>query len=289
MRNNGLFTNPSSSNLETTARVNVKLSMNSVHREHTSPIFSSCTSRYSNDILKVFSGDSHGNISCFNFVNDKLAKTKSIKTGSEPCWSLSVIEPNLLITSSPNKIKVFDLNNVSERSSEQFLYSNNRTFFGQLKAINDNSFIVNTFFGETLKNEFLIYDLYQQNEIARIPSKRSFSNCFAYVPQNHTIYSANEDKTVSLYDLRGREQTQEFFAHSDAVTTIDICYEKNLFVTGGADGSIRLWDLRNLRIFDEINLHRKKNDDSIFEVKFDPSSKMIASAGADCALKIFHF
>ena len=116
-----------------------------------------------------------------------------------------------------------------------------------------------------------------------------FSNTFVVLPENEMIFSANEDKTVSIYDVREKNEIRHFNAHSDAVTGIDVNLNKNLFVTAGADSSVRLWDLRNLRIYNEIHVHRRKLDDSIFDVKFDPSGKVIGSAGADGSFKIFHF
>lgn len=266
----------------------VKLKIDKVIRVHTSPIFSSCASTSTQGLRRVFSGDCKGNVNCFSMINESLVKTKTFKTGSEPVWSLAFMEPDILLTSSPNKLKLFSLKTSSEKQ-EDFLYTNYQMFFGQIKAINANSFIVNTYSSATLKNEFLLFDVFKQKEIAKISSNRMFSNAFAFCPQKDLLLSANEDKTVSIYDIREKCQTNHFYAHSDSVLGVDICLEKNLFVTAGADSSVRLWDLRSLRIYDEIRVHRKKYDDSIFDVKFDPAARMIASSGADGALKIFHF
>lgn len=283
------FLKGSFSNLDAIQVKKMSLRKTANYRFHSAPIFSSSIFQKPNELIKLFSGDSKGNVNCFNFIDDKLKLIKTIKTGSEPCWALAAMDHSTLITSTPNKVKAFNVNCTASKQKEEFMFCNNKSFFGHLKKFNDTSFLVNSYSNGTLKNEFILFDLIKQKEANRMVSTRVFSNSFAYVPQNNLVYSANEDKTVSLYDVRERRQTDFFCAHSDSVMSIDICFDKNLFVTAGADSSIRIWDLRNLRILDELKGHRKKNDDSIFEVRFDPMMKVIGSCGAEGALKIFHF
>lgn len=55
----------------------------------------------------------------------------------------------------------------------------------------------------------------------------------------------------------------------------------------GHDCSIRLWNLDSNTCVQEITAHRKKFDESIFDVAFHPSKPYIASAGADALAKVF--
>ena len=43
-----------------------------------------------------------------------------------------------------------------------------------------------------------------------------------------------------------------------AVLSRDVCFEKNLLVTAGANSFIRIADLGNLKINDEVKTRRKK-------------------------------
>ena len=61
----------------------------------------------------------------------------------------------------------------------------------------------------------------------------------------------------------------------------------NLFFFAGHDSSIRLWNLETKTCVQEITAHRKKFDESIFDVAFHPSRPYIASAGADALAKVF--
>lgn len=257
-------------------------------RVHLAPIFSTFASKSTDGPTRIFSGDSTGQVHTFLLENDKMIKHKSFKTGSEPCWGLTFFEDDLLVTSSPNKIKIFSLSTSPEKK-EKFMYTNNKSFFGQIKSYNSSSFLVNSYSSCTLKNEFVLFDLMNQKESMRIHSTRAFSNSFVHVQTGNLLFSANEDKTVSIYDMREGVESHHFCAHSESVSSIDVCFDKNKIVTGGTDSSVRLWDLRTLRIYNEVHVHRKKLGDSIFDVKFDPSGTFIGSSGADGVLKIFHF
>lgn len=57
--------------------------------------------------------------------------------------------------------------------------------------------------------------------------------------------------------------------------------------SSGHDCSIRLWQLDSKQCVQEITAHRKKFDESIFDVAFHPSKPFIASAGADALAKVF--
>jgi hypothetical protein len=265
----------------------VGLKKESNSHQHVAPIFSSCVETTDNGLVRVFSGDSKGVIHGFVFNNSRLTHTNTIKAGSEPVWAMAQLNQGLLVTSSPNKVRVFKSESNSERTREEFVYQNNSSFYGQLRTVSSNSLVVNCFSRDTLKSDFCVLDLFKAKESARIHSDRLFSNSFVCSLHDGMLYSANEDRTVSLYDLRCRQQVDHFYAHSGAVVSIDVSAQKGTFVTAGADSSIRIWDLRKLRICDEVKAHMSKDEDSIFEVKFDPSGNFVASCGADGVFKIF--
>ena len=60
-----------------------------------------------------------------------------------------------------------------------------------------------------------------------------------------------------------------------------------IFLILGHDCSVRLWNLETKTCVQEITAHRKKFDESIFDVAFHPSRPFIASAGADALAKVF--
>lgn len=60
-----------------------------------------------------------------------------------------------------------------------------------------------------------------------------------------------------------------------------------IYLFTGHDCSIRLWNLDSKTCVQEITAHRKKLDESIYDVAFHPSKAYIASAGADALAKVF--
>ena len=62
-----------------------------------------------------------------------------------------------------------------------------------------------------------------------------------------------------------------------------LCFD----IFAGHDCSVRLWNLETKTCVQEITAHRKKFDESIFDVAFHPSKPYIASAGADALAKVF--
>jgi hypothetical protein len=265
-----------------------RLKRGAIVRAHFGSIFSSCVSRPGDRPVRIFSGDRLGSVNCFSLESGLLKPVRTFRTGSEPVWDIDLLDHDLLVTSSPNKVKVYRVSKASDRR-EELLFENKTGLFGKLKTLDDRTIIVNTYDAATLANEFIGFDVPTQSESFRIASSQQFCNAMAVIPNMGILLSANEDKTVSIYDTREHCQTNHFNAHSDSVTSISVCPDKNVFVTGGADSSVRLWDLRSLRIHNEIHAHRRKFDDSIFDVKFDPAGRIIGSGGAEGTLKIFQF
>lgn len=265
----------------------VRLKHASTFRLHTAPIFSSFAHQQSDGTIRLFSGDSKGWVHCSVLGEEGLRSTTAFSTGCEPCWAISLLQKDTLVVSTPDRVIVQRLSD-NKLNKERLDFVNKNENFGQLKRQTDASFLINSFTPKGLTCHFASFDVQRQKEAFRVSSSQGFSNSFVFVPQLCNLYSANHNKTVSIHDLRMPSTADCFFAHSDSVTCIDVSFDQQLVVTAGSDLSVRLWDLRNFKILTDLKAHLPKDDDSIFEIKFDPSSKLIASCGADGALKIFH-
>lgn len=124
--------------------------------------------------------------------------------------------------------------------------------------------------------------------------------------------TAHEDRHIRFWDNNSGKMVHSMVAHLDAVTSLAVdpnglhllsgenqslfffvaegnSFNKNFFLIfqGSHDCSIRLWNLDNKTCVQEITAHRKKFDESIFDVAFHPSRPYIASAGADGLAKVF--
>ena len=59
-----------------------------------------------------------------------------------------------------------------------------------------------------------------------------------------------------------------------------------MLVSSGADGKVKLWDLRNQKLVGERTTHLRKYDEAVTDVKFVQRSEKILSVGADGCLII---
>jgi len=99
--------------------------------------------------------------------------------------------------------------------------------------------------------------------------------------------TAHEDRHIRFYDNNTGKLAHSMVAHLDAVTCLAVDPNGLYLLSGSHDCSIRLWNLENKTCVQEITSHRKKFDESIFDVAFHPSKPFIASAGADALAKVF--
>ncbi|XP_059086744.1 striatin-3-like isoform X2 [Tigriopus californicus] len=99
--------------------------------------------------------------------------------------------------------------------------------------------------------------------------------------------TAHEDRHIRFFDNHTGQMTHSMVAHLDAVTSLSLDTNGLYLISGSHDCSVRLWNLESKSCVQEITAHRKKFDESIFDVAFHPSKPFIASAGADALAKVF--
>ncbi|XP_053330455.1 striatin-3 isoform X2 [Spea bombifrons] len=99
--------------------------------------------------------------------------------------------------------------------------------------------------------------------------------------------AAYEDRHIKFFDNKSGRTIHSMVAHLDAVTSLAVDPNGIYLMSGSHDCSIRLWNLDSKTCVQEITAHRKKLDESIYDVAFHPSKAFIASAGADALAKVF--
>jgi striatin 1/3/4 len=61
-------------------------------------------------------------------------------------------------------------------------------------------------------------------------------------------------------------------------------------ISAGNDGAVRIWDLRNHQLVQEVHqgvAHHKKYDEAVLGLAIHPEAPFFASAGADCIVNIY--
>lgn len=234
----------------------------------------------------IFGGDTRGYISVFKQNWNEYEYFRTFKSGPEPVWSLSFNSTNqLLASTNPSKLKLWDVNQVSAKT-EHCALSTNSKFLGSCEWHSKSDLIIYSYDNSYLNNEFIFLDIHKNQEKSKISQLSTFANQFI-IAREHILLSANENNTVSMYDLRTGKLLQEFIAHSDNVSAIKYDDSRGLLMTGSSDSSLRLWDIRNLRCIQEFTLHKKKYHDSIFDITYCKQLNLIMTAGADATVRFF--
>lgn len=140
----------------------------------------------------------------------------------------------------------------------------------------------------------VIYDLETSQSLLQLsaPSDSSipFSGHINKAVSHPTLpvtIAAYEDRQIKFFDNKSGKTIHSMVAHLDAVTSLAVDPNGIYLMSGSHDSSIRLWNLDSKTCVQEITAHRKKLDESIYDVAFHPSKAFIASAGADALAKVF--
>ncbi|XP_073465278.1 striatin-3 isoform X4 [Aquarana catesbeiana] len=140
----------------------------------------------------------------------------------------------------------------------------------------------------------IVYDLETSQSLLQLSSPTDSSipfsghiNKIVSHPTLPVTIAAFEDRHIKFFDNKSGKTIHSMVAHLDAVTSLAVDPNGIYLMSGSHDCSIRLWNLDSKTCVQEITAHRKKLDESIYDVAFHPSKAFIASAGADALAKVF--
>lgn len=140
----------------------------------------------------------------------------------------------------------------------------------------------------------IIYDTESGKSVVKLDTTQEangnggkFINKVVCHPTLPVTITAHEDRHIRFWDNTTGALLHSMVAHLEPVTSLAIDAHGLYLLSGSHDCSIRLWNFDNKTCVQEITAHRKKFDESIFDVAFHPSRPYIASAGADALAKVF--
>ncbi|EDW34097.1 GL21757 [Drosophila persimilis] len=112
----------------------------------------------------------------------------------------------------------------------------------------------------------------------------------AWHNQQQTVFgSVADDRKLMIWDIRNGNTTKPLFnvdAHADAVTCLSFNpISEYTLVTGSADKTVALWDMRNLKNkLHSLGAHQGE----ITQIHWNPSNEnIVASASSDCRLNVW--
>ncbi|XP_072896170.1 striatin-3 isoform X2 [Hemitrygon akajei] len=267
-------------------------------RAHIGPVLSLAVSSNGE---QCFSGGIDATIRCWNMPSpnvdpydtyDPSVILSTLAAHTDAVWGLtfSSIKNRLLSCSADGTIRLW---NPAEKSPCLSTYNVEREngiptsvdFVGA-----DPAHIVGSF----TSGNTVIYDMETSQSLVMLASQvdavSPLANQINKVVSHPTLpvtITAHEDRHIKFFDNKTGKLIHAMVAHLDAVTSLAVDPNGIYLMSGSHDCSIRLWNLDSKTCVQEITAHRKKCDESIYDVAFHPSKAYIASAGADALAKVF--
>ena len=98
------------------------------------------------------------------------------------------------------------------------------------------------------------------------------------------IYTASEDRHVSVYDIKSGQLINSF-SHAGKALSVDTSSDGLLFVVGNSDHNVYLWDLGMQKCISKYKSH----SDMVWGVCFDKSSdsSRFVSVGDDALIQLY--
>ena len=106
----------------------------------------------------------------------------------------------------------------------------------------------------------------------------------AYSPDDKTIATVGEDKTVRLWDAYTGQLLKTLKGHKDDIYSVAYSPDGKILATGSADKTVRLWNTVTGKNIRKLKGHTK----SVLSVEFSPDGTMIASANDDDAVRFWN-
>ncbi|XP_069348933.1 dmX-like protein 1 isoform X1 [Eulemur rufifrons] len=119
----------------------------------------------------------------------------------------------------------------------------------------------------------------------------SGATVLAYAPKHQLLISGGRKGFTCVFDLRQRQQRQLFQSHDSPVKAIAIDPTEEYFVTGSAEGNIKIWSLSTFGLLHTfINEHARQSifrniGTGVMQIETGPANH-IFSCGADGTMKM---
>ncbi|XP_006873256.1 PREDICTED: dmX-like protein 1-like [Chrysochloris asiatica] len=123
------------------------------------------------------------------------------------------------------------------------------------------------------------------------PCHDSGATVLAYAPKHQLLISGGRKGFTCVFDLRQRQQRQLFQSHDSPVKAIAIDPTEEYFVTGSAEGTIKIWSLSTFSLLHTfINEHARQSifrniGTGVMQIETGPANH-IFSCGADGTMKM---
>jgi striatin 1/3/4 len=103
--------------------------------------------------------------------------------------------------------------------------------------------------------------------------------------------TAHESGEIQVFDFQANKLTKTLSqAHKSGVSAALFVNSGLHLLTGGHDGSVRVWDLRTNRVVQEVRggtAHKVKYEEAVMGLAVHPDMPFFASGGADSLVNLY--
>jgi WD40 repeat protein len=128
-------------------------------------------------------------------------------------------------------------------------------------------------------DSLLVYDLSQEKFVVKIPVYNSRSRARAHMlsPDGSTLYYANSNNDILVYDIESNKVIAKFTGHTDVVTDISIRTDGKYLSSSCEDYRVLVWDVKNHKLLQTLDGHSYE----AMITKFSPDGNLIISGSLD--------
>ncbi|MGB3491963.1 MAG: hypothetical protein WBA57_04505 [Elainellaceae cyanobacterium] len=121
-------------------------------------------------------------------------------------------------------------------------------------------------------------------EAGKFASQWDSVTSLAFSPDGKTIASANTDRVIQLWNLKGDPIGKPFLGHTSSIHSVAFSPDGKMIVSGSADATLRLWNLKGNPIGKPFLGHTA----SVNTVAFSPDGEAIISGSSDKTLRLWN-
>ncbi|WP_026082838.1 serine/threonine-protein kinase [Mastigocladopsis repens] len=109
-------------------------------------------------------------------------------------------------------------------------------------------------------------------------------NSVAFSPDDMSLASGSDDKTIKLWNLANQQEIRTFKGHLGWVWSVAFSPDGKTLASGSKDKTIRLWNLETGQELGTLDGH----SDGVCSITFSPDGKTLASGSLDQTIKLWN-